>query len=155
MPGGIQYAVRFSIPRVDFFPQTEPLPPPLTLSNGQFALRTDVDLTVLCPRAEGQDGAGRPISARLGVAAVGRPLVRVTNPGTGTVSLDLLGVELSDITPEPLESVLECLVLSLLRGVLSSVNLPFEALRVGAFTLNLLRGPESEDDQLKLYGAAV
>ncbi|WP_328842636.1 hypothetical protein [Streptomyces sp. NBC_00258] len=155
VPGGIDYAVRFSVPRVDLFPQSQPLPPALNLAVGQFSLQTEVDLILLCSRSADREGSGKPVGVRLGVAATGQPVVQVTGPGTGTVSFDLLAVEIVDITPDPLESLVECLVLTLLRAVLSSVALPFESLRAGAFSLNLLRGPETEDDQLKLYGAAV
>ncbi|GAB2838020.1 hypothetical protein [Streptomyces daliensis] len=158
VPGGIEYAVRFGIPRIEFHPQSLPLPPPLSLNAGQFALHTDVDLVLLCRRPRNvneEKPTSTPITARLGVSAVGRPVVRVTGPGTGTVSLSLIAVEIEDITPDTLESLVECLVLTLLRAVLDGVALPFDALSAGAFSLNLLRGPESEDDQLKLYGAAV
>ncbi len=32
------------------------------------------------------------------------------------------------------------------------MELPLEALRAGAFSLTLVRGPEIEDDQVKVYG---
>lgn len=40
----------------------------------------------------------------------------------------------------------------MLQAALANVQLPFDALSVGAFSLILLRGPEIEDDQVKLYG---
>jgi hypothetical protein len=145
--GGIEFAVQFSIPQVDIHPQTAALPPPLNLSLGQISLRTTVTLTLLC--------IGTPISVKLEAAAIGRVVAQFTGPGTGSVSFELQQVELVDITPDSLESLLECLILTLLRAVLSQVQLSFSAIQVGAFSLNLLRGPESEDDQLKLYGSAV
>jgi hypothetical protein len=39
-----------------------------------------------------------------------------------------------------------------LQAVLLNVKLPFHALTAGAFALALLRGPEVEDDQVKIYG---
>jgi hypothetical protein len=159
MPGGIQYAVQFSIPQVDVFPKTAPLPPQLNLVSGQISIRTTVTLTLLCGSRRGGDDdktpIGTPISANLDVFALGRVVVRTVGLGTGTLGFDVLQVEIVDITPDPLESLVECLVLTLLRAVLASVALPFSAIRVGAFTLNLLRGPLSLDDQLKLYGSAV
>src|SRR5258705_10860111 len=43
VPGGIQWRVRLSIPRVDLFKQTTPLPPELTLGPGQFSAQIDVE----------------------------------------------------------------------------------------------------------------
>jgi hypothetical protein len=159
VPGGIQYAVQFSIPQVDIFPKTAALPPQITLGLGQLSIRTSVALTLLCGRRRGDDNGdqtvGTPISAKLDVFALGQVVVRSIGLGTGTLGFDVLQVEIVDITPDPLESLVECLVLTLLRAVLSTVSLPFSPIRVDAFSLNLLRGPLSQDDQLKLYGSAV
>ncbi|WP_203989840.1 hypothetical protein [Virgisporangium aurantiacum] len=158
VPGGIEYAVQFDIPQSDIAPQSAALPPPLTLGPGQISLRTAVTLTLLCRSRQGgndQQPAGTSISVGLEAAAVGRIVVRSVGLGSGSIAFDLQRVELVDVTPEKLESLLECLILTFLRGALASVELPFSAIRLGAFSLNLLRGPESEDDQLKLYGAAV
>jgi hypothetical protein len=160
VPGGIQYAVQFSIPQIDIFPKTAPLPPQITLGLGQITIRTTVTLTLLCGRRRGDENgdqtpAATPISAKLDVVALGRVVVRSVGLGTGTIGFDVLQVEIVDITPDPLESLVECLVLTLLRAVLSTVALPFSSIRVDAFSLNLLRGPLSQDDQLKLYGSAV
>jgi hypothetical protein len=61
-------------------------------------------------------------------------------------------VEIVDIEPKPLEAVLECLMLQILRAVLAGVRLPLQTLRAGAFSLTLTRGPEVENDQLEVYG---
>jgi hypothetical protein len=150
--GGIEYAVQFSIPQVDIHPESAALPPPLILGGGQIALRTAVEFTLLCRRV---DDDQKPISVRLEVVALGRVVVRTVGLGTGSVSFDLLRVEIVNITPDALESLIECLVLTLLRAALESLALPFSAIRAGAFSLNLTRGPEAETDQLKLYGSAV
>jgi hypothetical protein len=160
VPGGIQYAVQFSIPQVDIFPKTGPLPPQLALGLGQISIRTSVTLTLLCGRRRGDDDddktpVGTPISAKLDAVAIGRVVVRSIGLGTGTVGFEVRQVEIVDITPDPLESLVECLVLTLLGAVLAPLALPFSAIRVDAFSLNLLRGPLSQDDQLKLYGSAV
>ncbi|WP_322778462.1 hypothetical protein [Frankia sp. Cas4] len=156
---GIHYAVRFGIPVVDIHPDTTGMPHPLVLGVGQVSVRTTVELILLCQRGRKDDPdqrpIGTPIATRLEAVALGRMVPVAVTPGTGSVVIDVQQVELVDITPDDLESVLECLVLTLLRAVFGSVSLPFSALRVGAFSLTLLRGPEAEDDQLKLYGAAV
>lgn len=61
-------------------------------------------------------------------------------------------VEIVDVAPNELESVLECLILMVLRAVLNNVRLPLRALRAGAFNLTIQRGPEVEESQVKIYG---
>jgi hypothetical protein len=67
------------------------------------------------------------------------------------VSISVKQVEIVDITPDSLESVLECILRMILDAVLANLQLPFTALTVGAFSLILLR-VEVKDDQIKLYG---
>lgn len=157
--GGIEYAVQFSTPQVDIHPESVALPPSLILDGGQIALRTTVRLTLLCRSVRDGDDDGRPIatpiSAQLDVVAVGRVVVLTAGIGTGSVSFELLRVEIIDISPDALESVIECLVLTLLRAALGSFAMPISSIPAGAFSLNLTRGPEAETDQLKLYGSAV
>jgi hypothetical protein len=39
-----------------------------------------------------------------------------------------------------------------LRAVLGAMRLPLRALRAGAFSLAIQRGPKIEADQVKMYG---
>lgn len=73
-------------------------------------------------------------------------------PGGGSVIVVPDSVEIVDIEPNGLESVIECLMLQILQAVLADVRLPLRALRAGAFSLNLVRGPEISDDSVKVYG---
>lgn len=161
VPGGIQLAVQFSIPAVDFDPDTLGVPPPLVFAPGEFSLRTTVTLAVLCGSRAGDDHDHQGptfalLRASLEVVGLGRVRVQTFGPGNGELSFELEAVEIVDITPNDLESLLECLILQLLRALLSTVRLPFQGIPVaGAFTLQLLRGPEVEDNQVKLYGDAV
>ena len=162
IPGGIQYAVQFSLPVIDFDPNTLGVPPPLVFAPGEFSVRTSVTLTLLCGRRRDQDDPDHrgPIftlqRATLGVVGLGRVKAQTFAPGVGEISFELQAVEIVDIKPDDLESLVECLVLALLGAVLTTVRLPFSGIPVaGAFTLLLLRGPETEDDQVKLYGDAV
>ncbi len=120
------------------------MPHPLVLGVGQVSVRTTVELILLCQRGRKDDPdqrpIGTPIATRLEAVALGRMVPVAVTPGTGSVVIDVQQVELVDITPDDLESVLECLMLTLLRAVFGSVSLPFSALRVGAFSLTLLRG---------------
>lgn len=162
VPGGVHYAVSFAIPRVDFHPDdsggTSPLPPGL----GQFTLTTTVRLLVACTRRQ-RDPAGAathvpppsvaPVATALRIIARGRPDVRFFGaPGSGDVGLLIDEVEIVDIAPDSLESVLECLIRMLLQAALANLRLPFSALSMGAFDLVLVRGPEIEQDQVQLYG---
>jgi hypothetical protein len=159
VPGGIHFAVQFSIPAIDFHPDTVGVPPPLVFPLGAFSIRTTVTLTLLCGGGGGGDQQGPALarqSASLEVVGLGRVTVQVFGPGQGELGFELQAVEIVDISPQGLESIVECLVLQLLQGVLSSVRLPFSGIPIaGVLTLQLLRGPEVEDDQVKLYGDAV
>jgi hypothetical protein len=154
VPGGIQFGVAFTIPTVDLHPATgagsTPLPPGL----GQFTLRTTVTLILACgQRGDQQPGTVNvprvtPLFATLDVLARGTII-----PVGGSVGLQVTDVELVDITPDALESLLECLIRMLLQAVLSNITIPLNALVVGAVPLlSLVRGPEIATDQVKLWG---
>ena len=163
--GGIQYLVSFSIPVLDFHPDDSGGSSPLIPGFNQFTARTTVRLTVGCVRVYRDDNrppAGTthvppvsltPISTSLDVIARGTPTVSYFGtPGSGVVGLRVDEVELVDITPDSLESVLECVIRMMLQAALANVQLPFNALSMGAFQLALVRGPEIEQDQVQLYG---
>lgn len=163
VPGGIPYAVTFSIPRIDLHPDSSGGASPLPIAVGQFTVRTSVRLIIGCGRRsrdpDNQTTAPIPgvsfvpIATGLEVWAVGRPTVSLSGDGTGELGIAVEAVEIVDISPNSLESVLECLILTLLQSVLANVRLPIRALRAGAFSLTLTRGPETEDNQEKLYGS--
>ena len=168
LPGGIDWAVRFSIPRIDLFKQSDPLPPQLTLPPGGFSLRTDVELCMNCVRRrddtkpgashdnggnQGQgQGLGEVTCTKLQVFAIGHLDSWNDSSGNGEIRLRVDAVELVDITPDSLESVLECLIRMLLDAVLSQVHLPLAALRAGAFHLAVTQGPLIADDHVLARG---
>ena len=162
VPGGIEYAISFSIPKLDCFPDSSGGASPLPIVRGQFTLHTRARLTVGCAqwsvddRDHNQDRKPRvvltPISTALDVWARCQPTVTYYGPGIGEIGIQVDAVEIVDITPDTLESVLECVIRMMLQGALSGVKLPFKPLTMGAFSLILLRGPVVEDDQIKLYG---
>ncbi len=172
VPGGLGWAVSFSIPEVDFFPQTQPLPPQLPgIGVGGLSIRTKVTLVVNCAECQKRERDGdrgsshddrpgkdvphckaEPTEATLEVFGLGRPLVNYFGPGTGEIGFRVDAIELVDVAPDELESLLECLIRMVLQAVLDTVRLPFHALSAGAFTLALTRGPEISDDQLKAWG---
>jgi hypothetical protein len=175
VPGGIHWAVDFDIPVIDFFDDDSggTMPPEMSLTEGRLTLRTKVRLRLLCgslrdlgqeepPRDDDKVNDRKPDDRRPGGAphvvatdfevwALCRPVTRPAGtPNQLSIRVDR--VELVDIGPDTLESLLECLILLLLRGALAGMWLPIPALRAGAFSATITRGPEIEDDQAKLYG---
>ncbi len=173
VPGGIQWRVRLGIPQVDLFKQTMSLPPELSLNPGQFGARLDVELCLDCrrlkidprpprdkpkePKDDHQPKDDRhPLSevtcCKLQVFAVGHLEHVVAVTGEDGIALAVDAVEIVDIKPDELESVLECLLFMILQAVLAEVRLPLRALRAGAFQLIPVVGPLIEDDQIKMRG---
>jgi hypothetical protein len=156
IPGGIEYAISFSIPVVDIHPDSSGVASPLPPGPEQLNLRTTVKLTVGCGRwnrgEQSRPPSFNPLDTNLDLWALGQPIVELFGlPGSGQVSIQVENVEIVNIAPESLESVLECIIRMILDAVLANVQLPFNALTAGAFSLILLR-VEIEDDQVKLYG---
>lgn len=167
--GGIGWLVQFSIPVVDFHPDSSggALPPQLTLGPGQLSVRTTVKLCVQCstrvkgdrePVGTGKDppsntgSSSKPVCTKLTVWAIGEPIVRYFSPGVGDIAFHVDAVELVDVKPDSLESVLECLIRMMLQAALAQVRLPFQAITAGAFSIALTNGPEISDDTLKIWG---
>lgn len=165
LPGGIDWAVRFQLPRIDLHKETATLPPQLTLPAGGFALRTAVQLCINCVKRRDDRGSDKPNDDRkppkslgeetcteLEVFAIGHLDSWNDASGNGEIRLRVDAVELVDITPDSLESLLECLIRMLLDAALSQVHLPLQALRAGAFQLAVTQGPLIEDDHILARG---
>ena len=180
--GGIDWHVRFTTPHLDLYKQDDPLPPPLALGPGEFSLTTTVQLCVDCTSRTGGKGdathgqtgddraareaakadrqrwdetrgkARNPLCAELGVAAIGH-LVPTSSGGQPAVGFALDAIELVDVTPDALESVLECLLGTVLRAVLATLSIPLSAIRVGAFTLTPTQGPLIDADAVLARGS--
>jgi hypothetical protein len=172
IPGGIDWSVRIDIPHVDAHPQSSALPPELDpLGAQRLSVRTSVEICVNCvSRREDQPrddrhhddddkfpdrpprGDLRPACFKVEVYAITRA-ERTSSPDGDAVRLIVDAIEIVDLSPTELESVIECLLLQILRAVLASVRLPLTALRAGAFELVPTAGPEIENDQIEMYGA--
>jgi len=174
VPGGIQWRIRLGIPRLDLFKQSMTLPPELSLNPGQFGARLDVQLCLDCRRLRidprpprddpnnpkednrPKDDARHPLSqvtcCKLQLFAIGHIEHVIANTGEDAVALAVDAVEIVDIKPDEVESVLECLLFMILQAVLAEVRLPLKALRAGAFQLTPVVGPLIEDDQIKVRG---
>jgi hypothetical protein len=95
------------------------------------------------PWHDDRDDWGRarnPVCCKLGVYAVGH-LVSTWVGGKQAVGFAVDSVELVDVEPNGLESVLECLLTMILRSVLATLSLPVAALELDAFTLTPTEGP--------------
>jgi hypothetical protein len=173
LPGGIDWAVQFDLPRIDLHRQNDALPPQLALNPGAFSLRTAVKLCINCfkrpdDRGTPKDPTGKPnddrpnddkprglgdvVCAEIGVFAIGHLDVWNDASGNGEIRLRVDAVELVDVSPDGLESVLECLIRMLLDAALAQVHLPIAALRAGAFRLLVTQGPLIEDDHVLARG---
>jgi len=166
---GLQWSVELAVPQLDLFRQDLPLPPELTIAPGQFSISTAVRICVDCADRHGgrddhgddhgdghgdkdpngrdwrddRDGWGKaqnPVCCKLGVFVVGH-LVSTWVDGHQAIGFALDSLELVDVEPNPLESVLECLLAMILRSVLATLSLPVNALQLDAFTLTPTEGP--------------
>ncbi|WP_433200047.1 hypothetical protein ACQP00_28080 [Dactylosporangium sp. CS-047395] len=158
VPGGIAWAVDFTLPIVDLFPADAALPAPLTLQQNQLAVTTQATITVGCLRGDPKDDRHQsvtPVRTTLDVVALGHPVSRYFSPGVGDVGLVVDQVAIEKVEPQTLAGLLECLVRSLLNGALSQVRLPFDVIDGGFFKLVLQSGPAVADDQVKLWGGVA
>jgi hypothetical protein len=181
VPGGIDWAVKIDRPRVDAHPQSAGLPPELDpLGPQRVSIRTVVEICVACT-ARGDDQPDdphkddprkddprkddphkddpdrpigkdlRPVCFKVEVFAIAHA-ERTSSPSGDALRLVVDAIELVDLEPNELESVVECLLLQILRAVLASVRLPLTALRAGAFELVPTAGPLVQDDQIEMFG---
>jgi hypothetical protein len=101
-----------------------------------------------------RDGWGKarnPMCCKLEVFAVGH-LVSTWVGGQRAIGFALDSLELVDVEPNPLESVLECLLSMILRSVLATLSLPVSALQLDAFTLTPTEGPLIDVDRVLARG---
>lgn len=179
VPGGIDWSVRLERPRVDAHPQSAGLPPELDpLGAQRVSIHTTVQICVGCATRERREDQGdpnrpnddpdgghrpeddpdrpigkdlRPTCVTVEVFAIAHA-ERSSSPSGDALRLVVDAIELVDLEPNELESVLECILLQILRAVLASVRLPLTALRAGAFELVPTAGPFVQDDQIEMFG---
>jgi len=143
----IQFLISSPIPTVDITPGgagSAALPPGVN----EFTVRTTLNFTVVVNNLPRIVGA-------LQVLALCEPFVAVSTPGTGQIGITLKRVEIVDITPDPVESLIEALALGILQTILATARFPFNTITVGAFGLILLAGPTAQTDQIKVRGNAL
>jgi hypothetical protein len=157
VPGGVQWAVSFTIPVLDLHPPN----PKSKLKPGpnQFALNTTATVQIGGATWVSTKGSKRgtvvPVATVLDMWALGEVVSQYSGPGTGSISLRAEQVLLPDVKPPSLEQVLDELLRMLLTGALEDVNIPLKAVDAGAFRLILQQGPEISGDQVKVWGDVV
>jgi hypothetical protein len=145
----IPFHIVLKIPVIDLFPASGPLPPPLVLHKMQFSAATQVLIEILCGNFN-QDGKGGgvPIKLILDVTAIGH---LVSSPGM--VGFDVDAVEIVDIVPDALEEIFNCVLLNVMKSVLSHVSFPIPSLSGGFLPgLALEQGPELNPDEVDVWG---
>ena len=142
----IQYRIVVGMPSVDITPGGGGTP--IVPGAGEFIVSTGITLTVAI-------GNLTLPPVPLGIHARCRPVVLSSSPGVGTIGIAVVQVELVDITPAGLETIIEGAMLAFMQMVLGSVTLPFNTITVGAFGLILLAGPIAETNQIKVRGNAL
>lgn len=141
----IHYQITVGLPIVDIVPGGTSA---LTPGPGEFIIKTRVTGTFLFGNI-----TLPPVT--LEVLGLCEPKVVSSTPGTGTIGINLKRVEIVDITPDPLETLIEQFALLILQGVLQNLQIPFNTFTAGAFGLILLDGPRAETDQFKVRGNAL
>lgn len=148
---GIDFAVIFTQPKVDLHPDSSGGVSPLPPQTNQFTLSTQAILAVLCDKRDKNDDVRHSATSTqvtfLKVFARGG-IVRNGN----FINLQVQDIEIVDIQPDSLESVLECIIKMMLNAVLGQIDIPLSVLSVNAFSLTLTNGPLIETDQVKIWG---
>ena len=151
---GLQALISFSIPQVDITPPNAPgelLPP----GADEFTISTEVTIDFLCgPSDFGKRGdrAGHDILLTFEVAALCKPIVVDSTPGTGSIGVSLVEVKIAGITSDGIEQILECILTRLLAQAFSRVTIPFHVFTLDGVSLTLQQGPVAADDQIEVFG---
>ncbi len=157
IPGGIEYMIQFTIPIVDLFPPsgTGALSP----GPGELSIHTSVKITVSCRKGRIQDQkyTTTPLTTSLEVWAKGTIRATYLGPGIGRIGFNITELKIPDLAcvkgePDTFEIVIECVIRMILQALLDNISIPFKAITIGFFQLILERGPEIDDDQIKMWG---
>ena len=163
IPGGIEWQVKLTIPQIDLFDQDMPLPPELSLSPGQFSARLGIEICLDCKpgrirqkdhREEKDPRKEHPLREvtcwRVEVFAVGHIEPTLTSAGGAGIALVVDKLEVVEIRPDELETLIECLLFMIIQAALAQIVIPVETFAFDPFTPAV--GPLIEDDQVKLRG---
>lgn len=170
---GLEYALQFTDLHVDLHPQDSPLPPELSLPAQHFSFSATLHLTIPFPKippdweptAEDHRRPPAfkledPFCCELQVFLVGG-VEKVTDfvPAEGWsdfVRMTVDGIEVVDIAPDCLETILERYALLTLRhGILNRIKYRATTLALGFIEVGLSTSvspnPSIDDDQIKIW----
>ncbi|MEH6829461.1 MAG: hypothetical protein V7661_01360 [Sulfitobacter sp.] len=143
---GIHFLIELEIPRLDLHPDTFgfALPP----NQNQFSLEIKGKITLLC-RKERRDDTGKvpggqTITTELGICSQGH----IERTGD-FLRFVIDNVEIKDISPDSLESIMECIIGMVLNEALSDLLVPYEAIFIQIGTLNPVGAPTIANDTLR------
>ena len=152
---GLQCLIQFAIPTVDITPPnstTELLPP----GTDQFTVFTKALIRFLCgpPSRDGKGGRGETheIDVTFPLAALCTPVVINSTPGSGTIGVSLVELELTGIAPPGLEQIVECILTAVLRWALAQAVIPFNVFTLHGVSLTLQQGPLAVDNEIEVRG---
>jgi hypothetical protein len=152
---GLECLVKLDIPKVDISPPnsvTELLPP----GSNQFTIFTDVALRFRCGNPKypfiGSNGDTHETDIKFNLAALCAPHVVDSTPGSGSIGISLVKLEIVGITPVGLERILECILTAALRWALVQVIIQFNVFTLDGISLMLQQGPLATDNQIEIRG---
>jgi hypothetical protein len=152
---GLECLIKLDIPKVDISPPnsvTELLPP----GSNQLTIFTEVALRFRCGypkgRFVGSEGDAHEIDVKFSLAALCAPHVVDSTPGSGSIGVSLIRLEIFGITPVGLERILECILTAVLRWALAQVIIQFNVFTLDGISLTLQQGPLATDNQIEVRG---
>ncbi len=144
---GVQFLIELEMPVLDLHPNTKGfvLPP----GPNQFSLQIKARLTIACRKKKGREDdkepSGQMLTTDLEVCAQGQ-IIRTGN----RLSFVIDNVEIKDIQPDSLESIIECILKMVLNEALDGLRIPYQSIFIQIGTVVPVGGPSISDDQLKV-----
>ena len=149
------YRIDFTTILIDCFPETPGSGLPAELEpfeNNEFAIRADLTLTIIPPGAK----KGEFLKVTLRLWLVGSPTAEPVGWSKKRLGLDCRGVEIVDITPTPLENIIEIFIRIVLEeAVLPKITFVFDKISTDFFSLELAEGPHIDDNRLNVKGEVL
>jgi hypothetical protein len=175
---GLEYALQFTDLHIDLHPQTSALPPELTLPPQHFSFSSKIHLSIPFPKvppdwdptaAEERRPPAFDLEDRFCcemqvflVGGVEKVTEFVQSEGISAdfVRMTVDEVEIVDIAPDCLETILERYALLTLRhGILNRIKLRATRIALGFIEIGLSTtispNPSIEDDQIKLWATVA
>ena len=118
----------------------------------EFTVSTEVLIDFRCGKRDDRQKDGHDIILKFEAAALCKPVVANSSPGTGSIGISLIGFKLAGIRDQSIEQILECILARFLGWALSQVTIPFSVFTIDGVSLTLQQGPIAQDDQIEVLG---